>query len=52
MALASPWRYEMKNEYKTGAEARKNFEETIIKLFRAPKPPKKEKLPKKAASEK
>jgi hypothetical protein len=34
-----------------GAEARKNFEETMTKLFRAPKPPKREKQPKKAASE-
>jgi hypothetical protein len=38
-------------KYANGAEARKNFEETMTKLFRAPKPPKKEKPPKKAASE-
>ena len=43
----------MKHEYKKGIEARKNFEETMQKLFRAPKtelakPPK----PKKAESEK
>ena len=25
-------------EYKKGAEARKNFEETMTKLFRAPSP--------------
>jgi hypothetical protein len=30
----------MKPEFKEGAEARKNFEETMQKLFRAPKPPK------------
>lgn len=30
-------------EYKEGTEARKNFEETMQKLFRAPKPPKTEK---------
>lgn len=42
----------MKPEYKNGAEARKNFEETMTKLFRAPKPPKREKqTKKKAASE-
>ena len=43
----------MKNEkiYDQGAEARKNFEQTMTKLFRAPKPPKPEKRPKKAASE-
>jgi hypothetical protein len=40
----------MKPEYKTGAEARKNFEETTTKLFRAPKPPKPEKQPKKKAA--
>lgn len=27
----------MKPEYQTGIEARKNFEETMQKLFRAPK---------------
>jgi len=27
----------MKPEYQRGAEARKNFEETMQKLFRAPK---------------
>jgi hypothetical protein len=40
----------MKPEYRKGADARKNFEETMQKLFRAPKPPKEEKPPKKAAS--
>jgi hypothetical protein len=29
-----------KPEFKGGMEARKNFEETMQKLFRAPKPPK------------
>lgn len=32
-----------KVEYLSGNEARENFEETMQKLFRAPKPPKKEK---------
>jgi hypothetical protein len=42
----------MNPEYRKGAEARKNFEQTMTKLFRAPKPPKPEKQPKKnAASE-
>jgi hypothetical protein len=41
----------MKPEYRKGAEARKNFETTMTKLFRAPKPPKSERCPKKAASE-
>ena len=41
----------MKPEFKKGVEARKKFETTMIKLFRAPKPPKKEKQSKKAASE-
>lgn len=37
----------MKNlEYRKGAEARKNFETTMAKLFRAPKPAKPEKRPK------
>lgn len=40
----------MKPEYHTGSGARKNFEDMMTKLFRAPKPPKQEKLPKKAAS--
>ncbi len=40
----------MKLEYRKGAEARKNFEETMQKLFRAPKPPKIEKQPKKKAA--
>jgi hypothetical protein len=39
----------MKPEFNKGAEARKNFEETMTKLFRAPKPKKQPK--KKAASE-
>jgi hypothetical protein len=39
----------VKPEYQHGAEARKNFEETMAKLFRASKPPKKEKPPKQAA---
>jgi len=37
----------MKHEYHKGAEARRNFEETMTKLFRAPKPAKPEKQPKK-----
>lgn len=41
----------MNRTYKEGADARKNFEQTMQKLFRAPKPPKKEKPPKKRASE-
>jgi hypothetical protein len=41
---------EVKPEYHKGAGARKNFEDTMQKLFRAPKPPKEEKPPKKAAS--
>jgi hypothetical protein len=40
----------MKPEYEVGAEARKNFESTMTKLFRAPKPPKPEKQPKKKAA--
>jgi hypothetical protein len=40
----------MKHEYHEGAEARKRFEEGMMKLFRAPKPPKQEKPSKKAAS--
>jgi hypothetical protein len=40
----------MKPEYHKGADARKNFEQTMQKLFRAPKPPKEEKPPKNAAS--
>jgi hypothetical protein len=39
----------MKPEYQKGTEARKKFEETMKKLFRAPKPKKQPK--KKAASE-
>jgi len=39
-------------EYISGSEARKNFEATLSKLFRAPKPVKIEKQPKrKTASE-
>jgi len=30
----------MKPEYRQGAEARKDFEQTMTKLFRAPKPTK------------
>jgi len=41
----------MTHEYKAGAEARKEFEETMRKLFRAPKPPKRAKPPKKTASD-
>jgi len=37
----------VKAEYHKGAEARRRFEEGIKKLFRAPKPPKLEKQPKK-----
>jgi hypothetical protein len=40
----------MKPEYREGAEARKSFETTMTKLFRAPKPPKPEKQPKKKAA--
>lgn len=40
----------MKTEYRKGAEARKNFEETMAKLFRASKPTKPEKQPKKKAA--
>ena len=40
----------MKTEYHEGAEARNKFEETMRKLFRAPKVAKQEKPPKKAAS--
>jgi hypothetical protein len=40
----------MKREYHKGAEARKNFESTMNKLFRAPKPAKAEKQPKKTAA--
>ena len=39
----------MKPEYRKGAEARTNFEQTMTKLFRAPKPAKVVKRPKKAA---
>ena len=38
-------------EYMKGADARKNFETTMTKLFRAPKPAKPKKQPKKAALE-
>jgi hypothetical protein len=41
-----------KREYVEGLEARKNFETTMTKLFRAPKPAKPKRQPKeKAASE-
>lgn len=40
----------MKPDYRKGSEARKNFESTMTKLFRAPKPPKTEKQPKKKAA--
>jgi len=40
----------MKPAYRNGAEARKNFEETMHKLFHVPKPPKQEKPPKNSAS--
>lgn len=40
----------MKSEYRQGAEARKHFEETMSKLFRALKPSKQEKPPKKTDS--
>ena len=39
-------------EYRKGAEARKNFEETMTKLFRAPKSHKPVKRPKKKATSK
>lgn len=39
-----------KAEFKKGAEARKNFEIAMTKLFRASKPPKSEKQPKKKAA--
>jgi hypothetical protein len=37
-------------EFRKGAEARKNFETTMTKIFRAPKPSKPEKQPKKKAA--
>jgi hypothetical protein len=37
----------MKPEYRNGAEARKNFEDTMQKLFRAPKAEVKKPEPKK-----
>jgi hypothetical protein len=40
----------MKSKFNQGREARKNFEEAMTKLFRAPKPPKPEKQPKKKAT--
>jgi hypothetical protein len=40
----------MKSVYVEGKEARKNFEEAMKKLFRAPKPPKQPNPPKKSAS--
>jgi hypothetical protein len=42
----------MKPEYQKGAQARKNFEETMTKLFRAPKSPKPKKQPRKKAASK
>jgi len=39
-----------KIEFSEGLGARRNFEQTMQKLFRAPKPPKQEKPPKKTAS--
>ncbi len=42
----------MKPEYKIGAEARKNFEDTMTKLFRAPRTLKLVKRPKKKAASK
>jgi hypothetical protein len=42
----------MKPQYRNGAAARKNFEDTMTKLFRAPKPPKSENPPKKNAASK
>ncbi len=43
---------DMKHEYHSGANARKNFETTMTKLFRAPKPPKLKKQPKRKAASK
>jgi hypothetical protein len=40
----------MKSEYRKGAEARKNFEETMTKLFRAPKSSVEKPKPKKASA--
>jgi hypothetical protein len=40
----------MKPDYNKGADARKKFEEGMKKLFRAPKPPKTGKQPKKKAA--
>lgn len=40
----------MKHEYHKGAEARKNFEDTMTKLFRAPKTQKPTQRPKKKAA--
>jgi hypothetical protein len=37
-------------EYIQGASARRNFEATMAELFRAPKPPKPKKQPKKKAA--
>jgi hypothetical protein len=45
-------RIEMKPEYNQGTEARKNFEETMQKLFRVPKTAVKKPSPKKGDSEK
>jgi hypothetical protein len=41
----------MKPEFSKGAEARKNFESTMTKLFRVSKPKPKKQPKKKAASE-
>jgi hypothetical protein len=40
----------VKPEYRNGAAARNNFESTMTKLFRAPKPAKSKKQPKKKAA--
>ena len=38
------------SDFNKGAAARENFEETMTKLFRAPKPPKATEQPKKKAA--
>jgi hypothetical protein len=40
----------MRSAFNEGREALKQFEETMQKLFRAPRPPKQEKPPRKRAS--
>lgn len=42
----------MKHDYRTGVEARKSFEDTMTKLFRAPKAAVEKPKPKKAPAPK